>query len=235
MRALACRGYTLVELLLGLVLLALFAGTMVAVVHSAGATAARASAALRADRTVTSLRLFLQQELRDGVTGDLLVLSPARLAMSRPIGQALTCADSGSAVLIADSAWSGTRSPAGRRDDAWLLVDPAAGTWLRLTIDSVAADRCPDDNAPAMRLDVAAHFGRAVAVRVMEPVELSAYRSGAADWFGLTPADRSAAVQPFAGPLTPATARFSRFAARLVIDVPPLGVAATSVVTPLGP
>ena len=43
----------------------------------------------------------------------------------------------------------------------------------------------------------------------MEPVELSAYRSGAADWFGLTPASRLSAVQPFAGPLVPGTTRWT--------------------------
>jgi hypothetical protein len=67
----------------------------------------------------------------------------------------------------------------------------------------------------------------------MEPVELSAYRSGIADWFGLTPAKHTAAVQPFAGPLTPGTARWVLYADRLETAVQPNGAAATIVRIPL--
>lgn len=235
MRALRRSGFTLIELALGLVMLAVFASAMVAVVRGAGLSASRATASLLADRAMQSLQQFLQQELRDASSTDVTVMSATRMAVSRPIGEERPCADSGGKLLLADSSWTGSRLPAGGRDDAWLLIDPVAATWLRLAIDSVTSDRCPADNALAMRLHLPVHAGRAAIVRVMEPVHLSAYRSGAADWFGLAPANGSAAVQPFAGPLTPGIARFSWFADHLAIVVPPLGLSPVIALIPLGP
>lgn len=235
MRPLTRRGFMLVEMLLGLVLLAMVASAVVVVVRGVGAIAARSTTALLADRARVSLQVFVQQELRDAMNSDVTPLSSTRVALSRPIGEAMPCADSAGVVLIADAAWTGTRAPEGARDEVLLLVDPVAETWVRMPIDSVGRERCPIDNAPAMRLDIAAHFGTAIVVRVIEPVELSAYRSGAADWFGLTPTSRSSSVQPFAGPLLPGTARFAWFTDHLDVLVPPLGGTATTVVTPLGP
>ena len=232
MRALSRGGFMLVELLLGLVALGIFAATLVVIVRGAARTAARAAQFLLADRALLSLRTFAQQELRDATSSDVAVLSPMRLALSRPIGEATVCLDSGGAVLLADAAWTGTRVPESGRDDAWLLVDVVAGTWQRLPIDSVSRDRCPLDGAPATRLALAPHVGAAAMVRVVEPVELSAYRSGAADWFGLTPASRASAVQPFAGPLVTAAARFAWAPDHLDITVPPRGAPATTVPIP---
>jgi prepilin-type N-terminal cleavage/methylation domain-containing protein len=234
MRALSRHGFTLIELLLGLVLLGIFAGTLVVVVRGAARTAARATQSLLADRALLSLRTFAQQELGDAMSADVTVLAPTRLALSRPIGEAPVCADSGGAILLPDAAWTGTRAPEGGRDDVWLLVDVVAGSWQRLPIDSVSRGRCPLDGAPATRLALAPHAGVAAAARVVEPVELSAYRSGAADWFGLTPASHVSAVQPFAGPLVPSTARFARVPDRLDITVPPRGAPATTLQVPLG-
>ena len=233
MRPVTRRGFTLVELMLSLVMLGIFAGSLVTVVRGAGRTAARATARLLADRAVLSLQFFVRQELRDAAVSDLAVVTPARLALSRPIGEAIACLDSGGVVLLPDASWDGTRAPEGARDDVLLLVDARAATWLRLPIDSVARDRCPLDHAPAFRVRVAVHPGRSVLAQVLEPVELSAYRSGAADWFGLTPADHSSSVQPFAGPLTPGVAGFVVTASRLDVTVPPLSAATVAVQAPL--
>lgn len=228
------RGFTLIELLIGLVILALFATLVVTVVRGAATVATRSMVSLSTDRTQLALRTFLQQELRDAVDTEVALLAPARVALSRPIGDAIPCADSAGTLLIADSSWHGTRLPAGNRDDLLLLIDPVAEQWLRVTVDSVGIGQCPVSNAPALRLYVASHSGTATVVYVEEPVELSAYRSGAADWFGLTPASHTSAVQPFAGPLTVGSTLFSWFADRLEVAFTIPGAPAWYVRTPLG-
>lgn len=234
MRALNRNAFTLMELLIGVVLLAMFATTLVVLVRSTARMTTRAGRLLLADRALFAMRVFAQEDLRDAATGDVVSLAPSRVALSRPIGEGATCADSAGVVLIADTAWTGTRTPAGGRDDALLLVDPVAAAWLRIPIDSVNRGRCPLDNAPATRLVLAAHAGVAVVARVVEPVELSAYASSGADWFGLTPASGRSPVQPFAGPLVSSATRFVVSAAALDITVPPRGTAATVVQVPLG-
>lgn len=234
MRSLSRGGFALMELLLATVLLALFAGALVMVLRGAGRIATRSGRLLLADRALLALRTFAQEELRDATTGDVALVSASRIALSRPIGEGMACADSGGVVLIADSAWTGTRTPAAARDDLLLLISPAAATWLAVPIDSVGRGRCPLDNAPAVRLDVPPHAGAGTFARVMEGVELSAYASGGADWFGLTPASGSSSVQPFAGPLALSATRFSVTSSALDILVPPRGASSSVVQIPLG-
>jgi prepilin-type N-terminal cleavage/methylation domain-containing protein len=235
MRTMTRRGFTLVELLLGLIVLGILAGTVTAVVRGAARVSARAMQSLVAGRTLGSLQGFLQQELRDAVENDVRVLAPTRVALSRPIGDAMVCGAAGMAILIPDSGWNGTRRPEQGRDEAWLLIDPVTDDWQAAAITDVVPDRCPADNAPALRLSLAASATGATVVRVMEPVELSAYRSGVADWFGLTPASHLSAVQPFAGPLTPGAVQWTQYPDRLETVLQPGGAPATTVTTPLLP
>jgi len=233
MRPLNRRAFTLVEMLISLVMLSIFAASLVIVVRAAGHSAARAAARLLADRARYSLELFLREELRDAAVSDITVASPARITLARPIGDGTPCTDSAGVVTIPDAWWDGTRAPEGRRDDVLLLTDPVAATWQRLPIDSAWRSSCPIDHRPATSLRIALHTGQAASIRVLEPVELSAYRSGAWDWFGLTPASHSSAVQPFAGPLVPGAARFGIVGGQLDVTVPPANAAAVSVLAPL--
>lgn len=225
-------GFSLFELVLGLAILGIVAGAAITMVLAASRTAARATQSLAAGRAVRSLQGFLQQELRDAVQGDVTALAPARVALARPVGMAMVCAAAGFDIVMADSAWTGIRSPQAGRDSAWLLIDPVAEVWQPSSVVTATADRCPDQ-APALRLALDAPADGAMLVRITEPVELSAYRSGAADWFGLTPASGLSAVQPFAGPLVPGTTRWVLFSNRLETWLQPPGVAATAVITPL--
>lgn len=235
MRALSRGGFLLVELLIGMTMFGIVIAMLVTIVRGTARTTARASQLLVADRALLSLQGLAQQELRDARRSDVSILSPTRLGLSRPIGEAVVCADSGGIVLFADQAWTGTRAPEAGRDDAWLLLDPVLEQWQQVPIDSAGRGRCPLDGAPATRLVMSPHAAAAMALRVMEPVELSAYPSGVADWFGLTPASHSAVVQPFAGPLVAAATRFTAFPDHLELVVPPRAVTATTVQIPLGP
>jgi prepilin-type N-terminal cleavage/methylation domain-containing protein len=225
-------GFSLFELVLGLAILGILAGAAATIVLAASRTAARATRSLAAGRAVRSLQGFLQQELRDAVQGDVTALAPARVAFARPVGIAMVCAAGGSDIVIADTAWTGIRSPEAGRDSAWLLIDPVAEVWQPSSVVTATTDRCPDQ-APALRLALDAPADGAVLVRVTEPVELSAYRSGVADWFGLTPASGLSVVQPFAGPLVPGTTEWVLFSDRLETRLQPAGAAATAVITPL--
>jgi hypothetical protein len=228
------RGFALVEQLIALVLLALYAGVLVVVVRGAGRVASRTAGSLLADRAVGAVTTFLEEELRDGGDSDVAVLAATRVALSRPIGEGSVCADSAGAVLLRDTTWLGNRPPQPARDDVELLLDPVAGLWIRVPIDSVTAASCPLDGASATRLAVVPHAGHAALARVLEPVELSAYRSGAADWFGLTPASHASAVQPFAGPLVPATTAIVASPGLLTTAMQPGGQRPVQLQLPLG-
>jgi len=225
-------GFSLFELVLGLAILGIVAGAATTIVLAASRTAARATQSLAAGRAVRSLQGFLQQELRDAVQGDVTALAPARVAFARPVGMAMVCDASGFDVVMADSAWTGIRAPQAGRDSAWLLIDPVAEVWQPSSVVAATSDRCPDQ-APAVRLALDAPADGAMLVRIAEPVELSAYRSGIADWFGLAPASGLSGVQPFAGPLVPGTTRWVLFSDRLETSLQPAGAAATIVITPL--
>jgi prepilin-type N-terminal cleavage/methylation domain-containing protein len=234
MRTMNRRAFTLVELLLGLTVLGILAGAAAAVVTGASRVATRVTRSLVAGRALQSLQIFLRQELRDETNADVAVMAPTRIALARPIGEAMVCAASDAAILVADSAWTGTRRPEPGRDEAWLLVDAVAEVWQVTAVVAVAADQCPADQSPAIRLSLSAPATGTVVVRVMEPVELNAYRSGVADWFGLRPAGLGAVVQPFAGPLTPGTVRWVLYTDHLETAVQPNGAPATVVRIPLG-
>jgi hypothetical protein len=234
MRALNRDGFLLMEALLSIAVLGVVAATLVAVVRGNARVATRATQSLLTDRALLALRTFAEEELRDATASDVAVLSPARLALSRPIGEAIACADSAGRVIFSDPAWTGTRTPEGGRDDAWLLTDVVAGTWQRVAIDSVGRGHCPADGAPGTWIAVAPHSGTAAVARIVELVELSAYPSGGSDWFGLTPASHASAVQPFAGPLASSAARFGLTPSLLDILVPPRGAPTTDVQIPLG-
>jgi prepilin-type N-terminal cleavage/methylation domain-containing protein len=235
MRQMSRRGFTLVELLLGLAVLGVVAGTVTAAVRGMSQVAARTTQSLLAERAVLSLQGFLQQELRDAVRGDLTAIAPDRIALKRPVGDAMICGAAGATVVIADSAWTGARQPQPGRDEAWLLTDPVLEVWQESAISDVATDRCPGNNAPALRLSLATPAAGAIITRIMEPVELSAYRSGPADWFGLTPGNRQSSVQPFAGPLVPGATRWLLYADRLETTLQSRGALVTAVITPLAP
>jgi prepilin-type N-terminal cleavage/methylation domain-containing protein len=226
------RGVTLIELAMSLVLLGLVAALYATVVLSGARPAARAIDHMVSERTIDAVYTFLSQEWRDAGVNDLIVTT-SHVVFSRPVGEATVCADSGSAVLIADTGYVGTRMPQARRDQVALLA-AADSTWQFVALDTVTAARCPSSGDAALRLGVPMHAGSAVALRVVEPVDVSVYRSSGADWYGLAPADHSATVQPFAGPLVLDASTFRSSAAAVDVVVAPAGATALTLHIPMG-
>lgn len=203
------RGWTLLELLLVMLLSAMLASLVAAVIAGAARAATRQARALDRERTQAALTGWWRVVLRDADSADVAVSSLDRIVAHLPVGAAVPCGQTGSVLWIARSEWGGGRDPEVGRDLVWLLTEPRLGVWDHLTILAVSNDRCPGGE-PALRLSLAAVVLPGLLARVVEPLQLRLYPSGGKGWLGLAPADGSAPVQPFAGPVELAASWFAR-------------------------
>jgi prepilin-type N-terminal cleavage/methylation domain-containing protein len=203
------RGWTLLELLVVLLLSALLATLVTVVIAGAARAAARQAGALDRERSEAALSWWWRAVLRDAEAGDIAVPSLDRIVAHLPVGAAAPCSQMGSTLWIARSAWGGSRDPEAGRDLVWLLTEPRTAAWDRLAILAVDNDHCPGGEA-AFRLSLSAAALPGLLVRVVEPLQLRLYLSGAKGWLGLAPADGSTSVQPFAGPIELAASWFAR-------------------------
>lgn len=228
------RGSTLIELLIGLVLLAMVGTAITQTLVMASRSTVRSLSQLEIARTVVSTGALVREELGQGGSDEVQVASPGQLDMARQIGGASSCGSAGFRVLLRLSAWWGVRWPAGARDQAELLTDAASGQWVRQPIDSVATASCPD-GTPALALALGAPAGTASFVRITEPVRLRGYSSGPSGWWGLAPADGLSPVQPFAGPLSSPWSIALLAPSLLALHFHPVGATDTTLRIPLGP
>jgi type II secretory pathway pseudopilin PulG len=203
------RGWTLVELLVVALLSTLLAALVFGAVAGAARSATLQRRALDRERTQTALGAWWRTAFRDVQSGDVSLSAIDRVVAPLPVGAAAPCFQAGAELWIARAAWRGSRDPEAGRDQLWLLTEPVPAAWQALAILGVSSDVCPGAE-PALRLLLSAPAGPGLLARVVEPTELRLYRSGANGWLGLAPADSSATVQPFAGPVDLATSWFSR-------------------------
>lgn len=221
------RGVTLLELLLGLVLVALLAPVGVALLRSAARGGILAATQLARERDATAFTMLLDHDLRHGVRTDLAIPTTAVLTFDRPVGEAAVCGLVSGAPLLRTAAWHGGRAPAAGRDEMLVLVAPEPASWLRRVIVSVGPGSCPD-GAPAMRIDPDLAVSHAEWVRVIEPIRLRRYPSGGREWLGLEHRWNGTVVQPFAGPVTPAGVQWTLFPDALHAGIGPVaGITAT--------
>lgn len=193
-------GVTLLELLLGLTLMSGVALLGSALLSGGRRGFDRLSRRMELGQGPDRAALLLQLELA-GRPGGLQLLSPSVLALQSRVGEAAACDFQAGEVVIPRQLWPGHRLPEAGRDQAQLL-DDSDGYWRAADILAVDAGTCPDGSVGLrLRLQPAV---RGQYLRVVEPLHLKIYRSGGAGWFGLAPADGSAPVQPFAGPLAEA-------------------------------
>lgn len=208
------RGTTLVELVLAITLLGLLAVLAGGVVRIAATTNRLALAAHLREQVGQSIAQFLRHDLAEARGADLSLTAPGQLRMDRPVGESRPCASGGNNVSLARADWRGGRAPDAGRDMALLLTDPANGAWRRAAIREVGAGRCPE-GAEALELTLDDAVPGARWIRVVEPVEVRIYPSGAADWFGLTPGIGPGTVQPVTGPFPRGGGRFELSGNRL--------------------
>lgn len=206
------KGWTLVELVVGMTLAASLAGL-------AGAAVARASAWLRDRRE----RAAAEQTLRTGAAalegllaadhqgaGELLAIGRSSLVTRVTRGSSVLCEALGGAVVARKAAgwWSAVRDPVAGRDslEVGRLDDPG---WISFALESnPVSRRCPD-GSPGLsfpvRLDpaLAAMLGAGSPLRFYEPVELRSYSSSGVEWLGARLVATGEAIQPLAGPFLP--------------------------------
>jgi prepilin-type N-terminal cleavage/methylation domain-containing protein len=234
MRPVTRRGVTLVELLVGLVLLAMLGLAITRTLATASGATARALRGLVVARTLMATGTLLREELGQGVSADVALPSTTAVDFNRVIGAGPLCGVAGSVVLLRGSEWRGVRWPEEARDNVMLLTDVSAGTWSTIAIDSVANGNC-SDGANAIRLTLAAAAGPAVYARVTEPVRLREYASGGSGWWGLAAASGLSPVQPFAGPLDMPLQPLLSSPAVLQLNFRPTFGSDTTLRVPLGP
>ncbi len=209
------RGVSLLELLLAINILLLFLAGVTTVVRGAGRVTARAVTALASERTAMVAAALLQYELRDGAWVAL-TLGTDRVGYPRRVGEGGTCDGSIGEAVVAQADWVGERTPDPTRDRLVALIP--GGLWREAALTALAATSCPDGR-PAWRLSMGDPLDSVAWVRIVEPTLYRRYRSGTSDWLGLAPADGSAPVQPFAGPLRPGAGDFRRTMGVLEIDL----------------
>lgn len=222
MRSLNRGGVTLVELMVVVVIAAILAALVTTVVLAAGRSARRQSEALHQLRSAAAIAAWWRAALRDSDSADVQVVAPDRLLSPLPVGAGPACAVIGADIIVPLHSWRAQRDPEAGRDLLWLLTDPVAGSWSSTTLLAVGTSSCPDGSA-ALRLTLAGAAPEAVLVRAVEPLLLRSYLSGASWWLGLAPADGSAVVQPFAGPVSPAATRFAMDSSGVHAFVQPAG------------
>ena len=227
------RGVTLIELLIGMVLLA---GLGVAITETLMATSrvtVRSMHALAIARTMLATGALLREELGNSDAGEVLLVSPTAVNFSRTVGSMSVCGALGSVVRLPASEWMGVRWPEEGRDEAVLLSEVATGRWSLVPIIAVSTGRCPD-GSDAIQLSLAADAATAVFVRIGEPVQLRGYVAGGNGWWGLAPVSGPAPIQPFAGPLDPALQPLVLTTAGLALTFCPAFGSAAVLRTPLG-
>lgn len=209
MRAVNRCGFMLFELLVTLLLTTLLAAIVGSAVVALASSARRHARALDQQRSEAAVAAWWRADLRDSEAGDVTVPVSDRLLAHHPVGGGVPCFVSGASLWIARSDWRGLRDPEPGRDELWLLTTAAPATWDAATFFAVGGGNCPDGTA-ALRLTLGTPAATVLLARAVEPVQVRLYRSGSSWWFGLAPADGSAPVQPFAGPLDPLASRFVR-------------------------
>ncbi len=217
------RGVTLVELLVGLVLLAILGAAVTHTLTTVSRTTVRSLQALANARTMVTTSTLVREELGSSDSGEVRLANSAAIDFGRTVGSAAVCGTGGSMLRLRASDWLGSRWPEGGRDEAVLLTDPSSGHWAAKPIVGVGGGLCPDGSA-AILLTLDSDAGPAAFVRVAEPVELRFYLAGGSGWMGLAPASGMSPIQPFAGPLEAPFESVHLDADGLVISFrPPLG------------
>jgi prepilin-type N-terminal cleavage/methylation domain-containing protein len=209
----ARRGFTLAELLVGVVLLGVVGAALAGLLAGMLRTGVRVRE--RAARTAT-LRAVSQVVAREtaGLPADAVRLSADTLRYRARRGGGVACGATAGTLAVREATRRGWRTPQAGRDS--VLVHDGT-TWTALAITGVAHGTCPGGGA-ALVLGVAGPGGWSgpavpAPVEVAEWMELRAYASGGEWWLGARSLRPTDLIQPVAGPVAPRGVTFARTAA----------------------
>jgi prepilin-type N-terminal cleavage/methylation domain-containing protein len=221
------RGFTLVELIMGLIIMGMVSAVLARVfISQQRLTVAQVEqASMQANvRTGTLILANELRELATGVSGgtDIKAFSATSLTYRAMRSLGLACRVTSTRVYLRASPMFGARPIAAGRDSMLLFVehdpnDPDDDEWVNLPITGVANSTCPD-LSPAIRLStsttpVSTELRIDAPVRTFEIMRIGAVLAGGHNWLGAQSlTDPSAPpLTPVAGPITVAGLSFTYF------------------------
>ncbi|MEO8636104.1 MAG: prepilin-type N-terminal cleavage/methylation domain-containing protein [Gemmatimonadales bacterium] len=217
------RGFALIELLVGLILLGLIGGVIlhatVVLQRSVRAHLARLDAESALDTGVGFLGSELASLGRDAAGSDLLRQTPESLSYRGERATALACQVTANAVLVPKARYAGARLPQPGRDSLLLFVGPdpqlrRAGSWVAVPILAVQAGACGSNAAwnlvtvvDTTRVSLSA-LPLSIPTRLFEVMQARLYASSGATWLGVRSVSAGEAIQPLTGPFALARSGF---------------------------
>ena len=224
------KGYTLIELLVGLVILGLVTGSIYKLLVTTQRVSRAQAERVDLQSNVRAAGLVVPNELREinaVVAGtvdqnDILAMSATSIhyRAMRGIGYVCQASVAGDEIRVLNdptqvNTWSGLRAPDAGRDDGYVFrdINPDLNTddvWQRVTITAVAASTCGALGAYRFTISPAVPAIGTVPtgtpVRLYEEMELSLYPSGGESWLGARSVSAGEVnPQPLLGPLDAAT------------------------------
>jgi prepilin-type N-terminal cleavage/methylation domain-containing protein len=232
----ARRGFTLIELMVGIVLLLAVGGVAYALLVQNQRVSRSQMGHAGLQENVRAGALIVASELREigydsippsaalgaasSVSPDLLVTLPGRIEYKAMRGIGFTCSPPTTGELrLRRATLLGLRSPeVGDSVTAHVEGDPSTGgddAWVHAAVTSMSGGAC-DDGGAAVLLSVtyASAAGLAAPVRMavggpvrfFEVMELRYYRSGGKSWLGMRSVSAGGVIEPLLGPLADSTA-----------------------------
>jgi prepilin-type N-terminal cleavage/methylation domain-containing protein len=209
------RGFTLIELMLSLTMLAVVGATLCRLLWSSQRLTGIQSDRISLQSTVRGASLVVGAELRElssvpmgsGAENDILTLSPHAVGYRAMRGFGYTCQSLAGGVLrIAPSVFTGFRDPQAGRDSLLIfapgLLSSADSGWSPLAITAVStAGSCPGGSALTLSTGAVLAIPAGTPVRIFEPMQLAAYQSGKESWLGMRSLATGESIQPLFGPI----------------------------------
>lgn len=238
------RGFTLVELLIGLVLLGMAGAVMIrTALHMERGTRSALDAA-QVQGSFDATLGFLESDLADlgtdSAATDLLAIGGDSITWRATRGTGLACHLALTGIWLLQSRWVAARLPQPGRDSLQLFLDNdslavAGGRWVALPVQGVSSASC--GGAPALRVTTvidSATAGRTdlpalLPVRSFEVMQARLYQSQGQWWFGVRSVSAGEGIQPVAGPFLPGGFRLSYADSSTLVTANPGAVRALGV------
>ncbi len=205
------RGFSLVELLVSMVLLALVTGSVTSAALSAIRTADRSRERARQESMLREAAAVVEREVGDiSPAYDIGGFAAESITYRGGRGSGFTCGIDGGAVVVRDADYRAWRLPDPARDSLLVLLPGDSSTgladWVITPLLAPPTRGHCRDGAPGLRLSVdAALVGSAsfteLPVRAFEWMRLRLYESGGSWWIGARSLRPGEVIQPIAGPL----------------------------------
>jgi len=221
------RGFTLVEMLIGLVLLGIVSTTIYRILNTNTRLSRAQTEQVSLQSAVRTGSLVVASELKEmGInsTGgtDIVAMSANGITYRAMRATGLACQVSATEVRIRQTPFFSTRTIAANQDSLLLYVegDPNIATddtWLPLRITGVSASTCGAAAATALATSIntattpLTQIVLEAPVRTFEVMELGILNSGGQNWLGARSVSAGQALQPALGPITATGLQFDYY------------------------